>query len=357
MQYLFVYQIFFTRFEAGQFTRPAHLADIYYKSNKDENDKNQLKTIAGTLRKSISEALTSSDIYKKLFKKELFTEILPEFFKDDEEKLKLILGFQNWVTYFQGFFENRKNLYTADEKSTAIPFRCINDNLPRFLDNCRAYKKIKEGLSQDVLDKLNDDYYSLFGFYLDDYFSIDYFVFTLPQNGIAAATQKTGIDVYNQVIGGYTNNDLKSKKVQGLNEVINIHNQNTDKSHHLPKLKILYKQILSEAESISFIPESFRDDKEVLCSVNDGYTVLVEHIQALQEIFNKLSEYDSMGIYIKQEFVSFLSQKIIGDWSVIPAQWNDEYDELNEKKTRNDKYYDDRNKAYKRQLKMISLIR
>lgn len=322
-------------------------ANIYYKSNKDENDKKQLKTIESTLRKSINQALISSDIYTKLFKKELFTEILSEFYKDEEEKLRLILGFQNWVTYFQGFFENRKNLYTSEEKSTAIPYRCINDNLPRFLDNCRAYEKIKEGLPQDELANLNEEYYSLFGFYLDDYFNIDYFVYALPQNGITTAAQKTGIDIYNQVIGGYTNNDQTKEKVKGLNEVINLHNQNTDKSYRLPKLKMLYKQILSDTETISFIPENFKDDNEVLSSVNEGYIALVKYFPALQVIFDKLSDYDSMGIYIRQDCVSFLSQKITGDWSVISGQWNNEYDENNEKKTRNEKYYDERNKTYK----------
>ncbi|SEL46463.1 CRISPR-associated protein Cpf1, subtype PREFRAN [Ruminococcus albus] len=130
-------------------------ADLYFKANKDLKDKKTMKQLEDGLRKIIADALTKDDCYAKIFKKELFSEILPEYFDEDQNKKQLISEFKNWVTYFQGFFENRNNLYTAEEKSTAIAYRCINDNLPKFLDNCRSYRMIKEALSQSDLDVLS----------------------------------------------------------------------------------------------------------------------------------------------------------------------------------------------------------
>lgn len=191
----------------------AGYADLYYKANKDLNDKKAMKQLEDRLRKIITDTLIKDDIYAKLFKKELFSEILPEYFDKDQSKKQLITEFKNWTTYFQGFFENRNNLYTTEEKSTAIAYRCINDNLPKFLDNCRSYKIIKEKIPQSDLETIDDDYYSLAGAHLDEVFDIAYFSHVLSQNGI---------EQYNNIIGGYINSDQTFAKVKGLNEIINL---------------------------------------------------------------------------------------------------------------------------------------
>ena len=41
--------------------------------------------------------------------------------------------FWGFTTYFEGFFKNRKNMYTPEEKSTGIAYRLINENLPKFI--------------------------------------------------------------------------------------------------------------------------------------------------------------------------------------------------------------------------------
>ena len=96
---------------------------LYYKSTKNDKEIKEIKDIEARIRKQISSALTKDSLFGKLFKKELFTDILPEFIKtyeDYEEKSRLINSFNGFVTYFSGFFENRKNMYSEEEKSTAI---------------------------------------------------------------------------------------------------------------------------------------------------------------------------------------------------------------------------------------------
>ena len=132
-------------------------AELYYKSTKNDKEIKEMKDIEARLRKQISSALTKNPLFGKLFKKELFTDILPEFIKtyeDYEEKSRLLDSFNGFVTYFSGFFENRKNMYSDEEKSTAIAYRCINENLPKFLDNCKVFKTIKDKLPKEDLEEL-----------------------------------------------------------------------------------------------------------------------------------------------------------------------------------------------------------
>ena len=56
-------------------------------------------------------------------------------------------------------------------------------------------------------------------------------------------------------------------KIQGLNEYINLYNQTAKKEERIPKLKPLFKQILSDRSTASFIPDEFENDSEVLESI------------------------------------------------------------------------------------------
>lgn len=60
---------------------------------------------------------------------------LIELYKSNEEKINQIMEFQKFTTYFSGFNINRKNMYVADEKSTAISYRLVNENLGIFISN------------------------------------------------------------------------------------------------------------------------------------------------------------------------------------------------------------------------------
>ena len=296
-------------------------AVLYYKSTKNDKEIKEIKDIEARLRKKISSALTKNPLFGKLFKKELFTDILPEFIKtyvDYEEKSRILDYFNGFVTYFSGFFENRKNMYSEEEKSTAIAYRCINENLPKFLDNCKVFKTIKDKLPKEDLEELNANISALCGVELQDMFEIDYFGFVISQKGI---------DSYNQVIGGYSNSD--KTKTQGINEIINLYNQ-TNKEERLPKLKPLYKQILSDKDTLSFIPESFDDDNDVIDAVNKGYHLIANCIkeQGFSEHISELDTYDLSGIYVKSECVSSISQQITKDWSAIAEQWNEDYDSI-----------------------------
>ncbi|MDR1987441.1 MAG: hypothetical protein LBQ24_01385 [Candidatus Peribacteria bacterium] len=50
---------------------------------------------------------------------------------------------EKFFTYFSGFNQNRENYYSADDKSTAVSNRIVNENLPKFVDNILLFEKQK----------------------------------------------------------------------------------------------------------------------------------------------------------------------------------------------------------------------
>lgn len=325
-------------------------ANLYWKSNKDDSDIKAMESLENDMRKQISKQLKSDARYKRLFGKELICEDLPVFLTDKDER-ETVECFRSFTTYFKGFNTNRENMYSSDEKSTAIAYRCINDNLPRFLDNVKSFQKVFDNLSDETVTKLNTDLYNIFGRNIEDIFSVDYFEFVLAQSGI---------DIYNSMIGGYTCSD--GTKIQGLNEYINnLYNQQVaknDKSKRLPLMKPLYKQILSEKDSVSFIPEKFNSDNEVLLAIEDYYTGHIDVIDLLTELLQSLNTYNANGIFVKSGVsITDISNGAFNSWNVLRSAWNEKYEALHPitSKTKIDKYIEKRDKIYKA-IKSFSLF-
>lgn len=292
------------------------------------NRSEKLKDIQAELRKQIAKQLASDTMYKCLFAKELICakgkqeSELARFINDatekqldsmsKEEAMNLLNEFDGFTTYFTGFHENRKNMYTDEEKSTGIAYRLINENLPRFVDNMRTFSeivqipKIREATKLIFADFAAD----LNGKDIDEMFQLKYYGKLLTQRQI---------ETYNAVIGGRTDNG-HTEKIKGLNEYINRYNQD-HKDAKLPMLKLLFKQILSDKESLSWLPEKFESDQEVLNAINDCYNRLSENVLGngvLRHLLGSLSGYDTDGIFVSNDLqLTNISKRMFGGWDVI----------------------------------------
>ncbi len=288
--------------------------EYYSNGQKDEKATSVFKDIQSNLRKQIAKRLTGHEAYKRIFKKELIQEDLIEFVRgkaDSDYKLSLIEEFRNFTTYFKNFHTNRANMYSDEEQSTAIAYRLINENLPKFVDNIQTFKKIYVTAVKEKLPFIYSDFEEYLNVeHIEDMFELDYF------NDVLTQTQ---IDVYNAIIGGKTLDN--GKKIQGLNEYINLYNQQ-NKDARLPKLKPLFKQILSDRNAISWLPEEFKTDNQTLKSIKESYDALSGQVLAegyLKQLLESLADYDLSGIYIRNDLqLTDISQKMFGSWSVIP---------------------------------------
>ncbi len=309
--------------------------ESYMSKSNDENVSKTFKEIQENLRSVIAKKLTDDKAYANLFGKNLI-----ESYKDKDDKNKiidsdliqfintaepsqldsmsqdeakeLVKEFWGFTTYFVGFFDNRKNMYTSEEKSTGIAYRLVNENLPKFIDNMEAFKK---AIAKPEIQANMGELYSNFAEYLNvesiqEMFQLDYYNMLLTQKQI---------DVYNAIIGGKTDEE-HDVKIKGINEYINLYNQQ-HKDEKLPKLKALFKQILSDRNAISWLPEEFNSDKEVLNAIKDCYERLSENVlgdKVLKSLLCSLSDYNLNGIFVRNDLqLTDISQKMFGNWSVI----------------------------------------
>ena len=311
-------------------------AELYCKRNKTEKERKEIDKAADNLRKQVIKFMTTRDEFKKLGKKDFIEEMLPEFV-DSEEKKKLIKEFKGFTTYFGGFFENRNNMYSAEKKSTSIGYRVIDQNLPKYIDNVNALKKILEVNPGNMIENIENDFMDMLeGKALNEFISLDNYSYFITQSGI---------DKYNTVIGGKSCDERT--RIKGINEYVNLYNQKADKKIGI--LKPLYKQILSDKDSKSFLPESFERDNELLNAIELFNAGQKENIESIKGLFEQLSEYEADHIYVKDIFLSEISNELFSEWGYIKGRLEDKYDEeyTGKKKANTEKYIEERKKYFK----------
>ena len=291
---------------------------LYRSSRIEDAEKKAFEKVQAEMRKFIAKTLKGSEAYKRLFKKELIKEDLPAFLRThggtvaDEE---LVAEFKDFTTYFDGFNKNRENMYSEEEKSTAISYRLVNENLPIFVDNMAAFAIIAQMPEvRAMLDVLQKDLgVELDGTTIDELFTLPFFNKVLTQKQIA---------VYNAVIGSKVidSHSKKESRIKGINQIVNIYNQQ-HKDARLPQLTKLKKQILSDREALSWLPEKFDKDADLLKAIHDGYERLTSDgmLEKLRTLLKSIVDYQTEGIFItnKKEFLTRISKKMFGEWNFI----------------------------------------
>lgn len=279
---------------------------------RSESEEKNFDIIKQNLRKQIVNAFRSGGSYADLFKKELITEHLPEFVSEKYNK-QIVENFSKFTTYFAGFHENRKNMYSEEEKSTAIAYRLIHENLPMFIDNIKSFAKIADSdVAKSFIEIENTFIGYLNGVHIPDMFKLENFTETLTQEQIS---------MYNNVIGGVSNEDGTKKK--GLNEYINLYNQQN--KTRLPLLKPLYKMILSDKVSLSWLLDDFASDEEMIYAINEMQLSLKDLLygdgeDSLKYFLTHIDDYDTEHIYISNDLgLTDISQKIFGQYDIYTS--------------------------------------
>lgn len=301
-------------------------------TKKEDKHKKLFEKTQEILRKEIAKGFKADEvkeIYSKIDKKELITNLLEDWIKENQlEDIHFDPEFKNFTTYFTGFHQNRQNMYSDKEQSTAIAFRLIHENLPKFLDNIKIFQKVFEiPALKEKLETLYNEIEEYLGILrIEEAFELEYFNEVLTQKGI---------EIYNLILGGRSEKENK-KKIQGLNEHINLYNQKQDKKNRIPKLKVLYKQILSDRTSTSFLPDAFEDDEDSSASqkvldaireyhhnnlidyLSDDNDETINILKSLKELLAGLNNYNLDNIYLHNDNgITHISQKIFGNYGVI----------------------------------------
>ena len=277
-------------------------------SNPDNRDKNrkELERIKSEYREKIVERFTSDDDFELLGTEKLFSVLMKDVVENEgtDEQKHAFEVFNKFSGYFIGLHENRMNLYDKGSKSTAIAFRLVDQNFPTHLNNCRSYERALRLYPEAISGaekELGIDLHS---------------VFTV--NNYNKLLDQAGIDHYNEIIGGIAFSERDH--VKGINQFLNEYRQKNPGSERI-LLRPLYKLMLNEKGTRSFIPKAFGSDKEV-CESVASFVQNIDDAGTLRKIdalFRELSDghFDFTGILVTASALPSISSKIYGRWDTL----------------------------------------
>lgn len=288
--------------------------ELYELPKRGDAEEATFAEIKNNLRSIIAKQLTGNGTaYDRIFKKELIREDLVDFLESEEEK-EIVRQFTDFTTYFSGFHENRRNMYSAEEKSTAIAYRLIHQNLPKFMDNMKSFSIIAESPVAEHFAEIYDGWKEYLNVErLGDIFQLEYFSETLTQ---------PHIEVYNYIIGKKILED--GTEIKGINEYVNLYNQQQkEKGKRLPVLVPLYKQILSDREKLSWLSEEFDSDEKMLSAITETCNhlqnlLMGDENESLRSLLLHIKDYNLEQVNITNDLsLTDISQHLFGRYDVF----------------------------------------
>lgn len=308
--------------------------------NKDKSDDTALLSCQKQFRESLLKMFTADKRYKALTAptpKDLFDSLLPEWFgqiNHPELNQKALETFKKFTSYFKGFQENRKNVYSADDIPTAVPFRIVSDNFPKFLQNISVYKTVLENCPSVIADVEKELADYLAGEKLSSLFTVQSFNKYLCQGG---AENQRGIEFYNQIIGGIAEKE-GGQNLRGINQFLNLYwQQHPDfaKENRRIKMVPLFKQILSDRSSLSFKIETIETDEELKNAITEFANKIETRseddnksvLENCRDLFSVLGEQNVNEIFITRKDINVVSRILTGDWAWLQSRMNAYADE------------------------------
>lgn len=266
-------------------------------------------------------------------------EVLAHAYEIDElGELKSV--FDRFSGYFNGFCQNRANLFSPEAKASSLAYRVVDVNFPKYHRNTKTLSTIKEKHTE-LFIMMKNAAMSFFNVEdLDLFFSTESYCDYITQ---------TGIDRYNLVLGGKTFDD--GTKLQGLNELVNLYSQKNPEVKRRDLLLVpLYKQLMEERNRESFIPRQCESDTELSEVVRTTATD-VPIIHSLLSIISDYGNYDTGLVFVANKQVPSLSMDVFGS-----GKWNTFFELMIEMKRKEIQSYSKKEFLTKQQQKITEKI-
>lgn len=281
------------------------------RQEKTDESKKALGIEQTKMRNEICNRLSAFEHYQDLVKaatpSKLINDILPH-----EKALDTFNGF---AVYFEGFQENRRNIYSNKPISTSVAYRLVHDNFPKFLANIEVFETIKTTCPEVVNQVAEELAQFLNGVKLEEMFSIEFYNTILTQDGI---------DFFNQILGGVAKDERKYRGINELtNEYLQIHQEQSIKKKSLTMVP-LFKQILSDRETLSDIATPIESENQMTKVINlfyhhiTNFTTNGDTVNIIKELIDltlNLDKYNPDGIFLSAKSLNEISHCLYGQWN------------------------------------------
>lgn len=280
------------------------------RQEKSDESKKALEAEQAKMRNKIYDQLSKFEHYGELNAATpslLINHILPQ-----EDALE---SFKKFATYFEGFQENRKNIYSKDAISTGVPYRLVHDNFPKFLANIEVFENLLELCPEVIQQAATEMAPFLQGVMIEDVFTVGFYNAILTQDGI---------DSYNQILGGVVKDE---QHYSGINQLTNLYRQahpEQTTSWRSMTMVPLFKQILSDRETLSDISQPIESEEQLIETVTSFYHRITDFtlngnsvniISELADLSQSLNTYNPEGIFVSAKSLTDVSHTLYGHWN------------------------------------------
>lgn len=285
-------------------------------------------------------AKENASIFDGYFKEELISKHLPTFLEQklltaepeeketiqkQQEALKSYKGFTSRLTTF---WNNRKNIFTADDISTSLTYRIVNDNFLTFLSNIDIFQEHQkkhffehlEEAYQYLETELRNQHILRGNQKITDFFNV---------NGFNLLCTQAGIEQYRAILGGFVKEN--GEKVKGLNELLNLYQQKLNKAQQeagkkvrIKQLTKLNKQILEETSSSSFVIDQIENDRDLLNRLVTFHNLMqapfdfdTSIVEAIDKLPKQLKSANPDEIWVDVKFLAQISYRLSGQWQAL----------------------------------------
>ncbi len=267
----------------------------------------------------------------------------PEFndIDDVDNAKQALLLFEGFAMYFESYQKNRSNLYTAKNIVSSVAHRIVHDNFSKFLANIKVFENLRV-IYPEIIEQCSTELRQhLKGKQLEEVFRVESFNNVLTQEGI---------DFYNTVIGGISGQEGE-RKCQGINELVNLslqkENQGRGKRTALTMVP-LFKQILSDRNTYSYIPERINDEEELISVLRAFHAHLasfyfngreVNVMEELLKIVENIDSFDPNGIFIDAKKLNGVSKRLYDSLFELRARMTSHLEEQQLTKRNIEKFF------------------
>lgn len=273
-------------------------------SKKGDNDERrskekEIQAIATKLKNQLAASFKDTAFLKKLGSEAFFKEVLAGADLNEKEA-KALEAIKKNTTYMADYQKRRLSLFDPKFTGYSIMTRSIDDNLPIHLRNCEVFRKVAPIIREDLAPIFEEVRPNIFAESLDEVFTPAMFNVLLAQ---------CDIETYNTIIGGKTLSERKM--IHGVNACIERYNKTAAQDQKLPSMKKLKKQILSDREPVSWLPEEFKNDNEVVEAVD----MLIKNFHMLCKdtpVEAAVREPDTDGIFVNAKNLNSFSNIAYG---------------------------------------------
>lgn len=276
---------------------------------KDASEQKAIEKLQEKLRKKIADKLTSDETYAMLFGEKPFGTkgYLAKQILSSEEREAINL-FDKFSTFLSNYYDNRRNYFSPENKSTAVANRIVNENFPKHVINVAIFEKVKQ-YAPDFIQKVEQ--------LCTQYSDWEKF-FTV--NGYNNALSQNGIDIYNEIVGLYNGEaNLYLQKNAGK-----LPDGHPFKKRKTSQMTVLFKQIAADKESKIKI-DKFNSDKEVFHTLD----VVKKHLENIciiekyRMLYGECNSFSMDKVYISAKSLSEVSMYISrADKEQSDGKWN-----------------------------------